>query len=176
MNLKVKKLSSLFLSIIFTIPAYIILHEGGHALIAILCGAQITEFSILGAYMRYEGGTFTSVTLPLFHIAGMLLPVLISVIYMLAYRDKVKHILYNIFSFMFLLVPAGTILAWIIVPVLYLFGQAPPNDDATKFIDSSGLSPWAVSIGAILLFTCCLFLAWKKKIIQNYWAAITRDA
>ena len=58
MDLNTRKILSLFASILFTIPVYIILHEGGHALIALSCGARITEFSILGAYMRYEGGTF----------------------------------------------------------------------------------------------------------------------
>ena len=57
MDLNTRKILSLFASILFTIPVYIILHEGGHALIALSCGARITEFSILGAYMRYEGGT-----------------------------------------------------------------------------------------------------------------------
>lgn len=78
MDLNTRKILSLFASILFTIPVYIILHEGGHALIALSCGARITEFSILGAYMRYGGGTFTALTLSLFYIAGMLLPVLIS--------------------------------------------------------------------------------------------------
>ena len=71
MNPTAKKLVSLFVSLILMFPAYILLHEGGHALAAISCGARITEFSILGAYMRYEGGRFTAVTLSLFHAAGM---------------------------------------------------------------------------------------------------------
>ena len=175
MNLKVKKILSLFASILILIPLYIVLHESGHALTAVLCGARITQFRILGAYMAYEGGIFTSFTLSLFHISGMLLPVLVSILYSLTYRSRIESIFYRIFSFLFILIPAGSILAWMIVPVLYLLGQAPQTDDAAKFIDSSGLSPWVVLLGAILLFACCLFLAWKKKIIQNYWATVKRD-
>ena len=52
---------------------YIALHEGGHALVAVCCGARITKFSVFGAYTAYEGGTFTAVTLSLTNIAGMLL-------------------------------------------------------------------------------------------------------
>ena len=59
MNLKVKKILSLLASAVLMVPAYILLHEGGHALVAVLCGARITEFSVLGAYMGYEGGVFT---------------------------------------------------------------------------------------------------------------------
>ena len=172
MNVKIKIILSTFASIIFIIPIYIILHEGGHTLIAVLCGARITKFSILGAYMTYDGGTFTSITLSLFHIAGMLLPVLVSIVYMLTYRNKIKGMLYRIFSFISSLIPIGSILAWVIVPILYVSDKAPQNDDVTKFIDSSGLSPWAVLLGAVVLFTCCLFISWKKKIIQNYWMAI----
>ena len=174
MNLKVKKILSLFASILILIPLYVALHEGGHALTAVLCGARITQFRILGAYMAYEGGRFTSL-LSLFHISGMLLPVLVSILYSLAYRSRIESIFYRIFSFLFILIPTGSILAWVIVPILYLLGQAPQTDDAAKFIDSSGLSPWVVLLGAILLFACCLFLAWKKKIVQNYWATVKRD-
>lgn len=82
---------------------------------------------------------------------------------------------YCIVSFMVLLMPMGSILAWVIVPVLSLMGSAPRDDDAAKFIDSSGLSPWAVLLGAVLLLACCLWIAWRKKIPQNYWSALTRD-
>ena len=54
MDLNTRKILSLFASILFTIPVYIILHEGGHALIALSCGARITEFSILGAFILRE--------------------------------------------------------------------------------------------------------------------------
>ena len=171
-----KKLLSLFASILLMLPIYILLHEGGHALIAVLCGARITEFSLLGAYMRYEGGIFTTITLSLFHIAGMLLPVLVSILFMLAYQNHIKSIFYRIFSFLSLLLPIGSILAWVSVPLLALFVRAPQEDDAAKFIDSSGLSPWVVFLGATILFACCILIAWKKKIIQNYWTTIKLES
>jgi hypothetical protein len=172
MNLKVKIILSVFINFILIFPIYILLHEGGHSLIAALCGAKITKFSILGAYMSYEGGAFTPITLSLFHVAGMLLPVLASVVYMLTYRDNAASIPYRTFSFFAVLVPIFSILAWVLVPVLYLAGQAPPNDDVTKFINHSGLSPWMVLFAAVLLFTFCILTAWKKKIIQTYWKTI----
>ena len=176
MNQTTKKLVSLFVSLILMFPAYILLHEGGHALAAISCGARITEFSILGAYMRYEGGRFTAVTLSLFHAAGTLLPVILAVVYMLAYRSGSRSVFYRIFSFFALLMPVGSILGWVVVPVLCLLGEAPGTDDAAKFIESSGLSTWVVLGGAALLFAGCLLLAWRKKIPQNYWMAAKGDA
>ena len=176
MNPTTKKLVSLFVSLILMFPAYILLHEGGHALAAVSCGARITEFSILGAYMRYEGGRFTAVTLSLFHAAGTLLPVILAVVYMLAYRSGSRSVFYRIFSFFALLMPVGSILGWVVVPVLCLLGEAPGTDDAAKFIESSGLSPWIVLGVAALLFAGCLLLAWRKKIPQNYWIAAKGDA
>ena len=176
MNPTAKKLVSLLISLLLMFPAYILLHEGGHALAAISCGARITEFSILGAYMRYEGGRFTAVTLSLFHAAGTLLPVILAVVYMLAYRSGSRSVFYRIFSFFALLMPVGSILGWVVVPVLCLLGEAPGTDDAAKFIESSGLSPWIVLGGAALLFAGCLLLAWRKKIPQNYWMAAKGDA
>ena len=176
MNQTTKKLVSLFVSLILMFPAYILLHEGGHALAAVSCGARITEFSILGAYMRYEGGRFTAVTLSLFHAAGTLLPVILAVVYMLAYRSGSRSVFYRIFSFFALLMPVGSILGWVVVPVLCLLGEAPGTDDAAKFIESSGLSPWIVLGVAALLFAGCLLLAWRKKIPQNYWIAAKGDA
>ena len=43
MDLNTRKILSLFASILLTIPVYIILHEGGHALIALLSLIHIWE-------------------------------------------------------------------------------------------------------------------------------------
>ena len=43
---------SFVLSALLSILLYIVLHEAGHCIVAILCGATITEFSILSAHMR----------------------------------------------------------------------------------------------------------------------------
>ena len=142
MNQKVKKIIFLFISLIFSVPAYIILHEAGHSLVAILCGAKITKFSIFEAYMMF-------------------------------YRSTSVNQFYRIFSFIALVMPIGAIGSWIFVPILYLFDMAPAEDDVSKFIVSSGIAPWIVVLGAITLLVSCVFFAWKKKIVQNYWSAVT---
>ena len=70
-------------SLWIAMPLYIILHEGGHALIASLCGAKITEFNIMEGYVIAEGGVFNEITLALFYAAGMLTPVTIFTIYLM---------------------------------------------------------------------------------------------
>lgn len=173
MNTKVRTVSLLLLSALIMVPLYIILHEGGHALVALICGAKITSFSILSAHVSSAGGVFTPFTSSLHYSAGLLLPVLISVLYMLLYKKERAGIFYHLFSFLFMALPTFSILAWVLVPVLYMNGRAPAGDDATQFLDASGLSPLLVILTAILLFLLNIVLAWHKKIIQNYWFTIT---
>ncbi|MPM22897.1 hypothetical protein SDC9_69357 [bioreactor metagenome] len=158
-------LGSAFLSIFI----YIVLHESGHCLIAALGGAKITEFSILGAHMRYEGGAFSAATLSLLNAAGVLLPVLVSAVYMFFYSQARSGVFYRIFSFMFSMIPFFALIAWIFVPILYLSGNAPTGDDVTMFLYNSGVTPLIVSLSAAALLALGIALATKKRIIQNYW-------
>ena len=174
-NLKVRKILAVLLSVACMIPLYVVLHEGGHALVAVMCGARITKFSILGAYMNYEGGQFSAAMFSLFHAAGMLLPLLAAILYMIAYQSGARSIFYRIFSFLVLLLPVGAVLAWVGVPILCLAGYEPTGDDVEKFLDSSGVHPLAVTAAAALLLAGCIGLAWKKKILQNYWDAVARE-
>lgn len=169
MNRKGKVLISLFSSILIVMFCYIVFHEAGHSLVAVICGAEITEFSIISAHMSYVGGSFTNYTYALLHAAGMLMPVVNSFIYMLFYRCNYENIFYRIFSALFATVPFFSVVAWMLVPVLYIMGKAPENDDVTKFINVSGINPLIICIAAFVLFAGGIFLAWKKKIIINYW-------
>jgi hypothetical protein len=51
-----------------------------------------------------------------------------------------------------------TLLAWVIIPFLYVKNSAPAGDDVTKFITNSGLPPLAVAFGALALFAGGWFL------------------
>lgn len=79
-------------------PIYIILHEGGHALIASLYGAKIIEFNIMEGYIIAPGGVFSEITLALFYAAGMLTPVSIFTIYLMRYQRGTGKGFYRIFS------------------------------------------------------------------------------
>lgn len=166
---KIKVIISALVSVFVTIFFYIVLHEAGHCLVAVCCGAKITQFNILGAHMSYTGGEFSIITYAFFHAAGMLLPVVISFLFMAFYRKNYQNIFYRIFFAMFSMIPIVGTMAWIFVPFLYLSGKAPDNDDVTKFINTSGVSPLIVSGIAILLLVGGILFAWKKKIILNYW-------
>ena len=124
MNLKVKKILSLFAGILILIPLYVALHEGGAC--SDSGSVRRTDYTVPHSG-RIHGPTRAADSLPsrylLFHISGMLLPVLVSILYSLAYRGRIESIFYRIFSFLFILIPTGSILAWVIVPILYLLGS-----------------------------------------------------
>ena len=172
MDIKLKVVLSSIGSVISSTLIYIVLHEGGHSLVAVICGANITTFSILGAHMSYDGGIFNSFTLALLDVAGMLFPVLVSIIYMIFYQGGLTSILYRIFSFLFVLIPISSILAWVFVPIFYLFGKEPINDDVTRFLNNTGINPVVIVVAATITLTCCIFIAWNKKIIRNYWSTL----
>ncbi|MFR1808071.1 MAG: hypothetical protein ACLSWV_03905 [Pygmaiobacter massiliensis] len=160
---------SIVASFLITIFLYIFLHEAGHSLVAIACGAQITKFSILKASMAYVGGSFTALTGSLLNAAGMLLPVLVSIIVIFFYNKETENMFYRVFFTAFCVTPFFSTIAWIIIPILYSFGSAPKHDDVTKFLNYSGINPFIISAAAFALLVAGLFLAYKKKILQNYW-------
>ena len=53
---------SIFASALLCILLYIILHETGHCIVAVSCGATVTDFSIFSAHMSYRGGNFTDLS------------------------------------------------------------------------------------------------------------------
>ena len=115
--------------------------------------------------MRYEGGRFTAVTLSLFHAAGMLLPVILAVVYMLAYRSGNRSVFYRIFSFFALLMPVGSILGWVVVRGALPAGGSPRDGRRGESLSRVPASaPGLSSAGPPLLFAGCLLLAWRKKI------------
>lgn len=168
MQNKVKTLLPFLACVLIMIPLYIILHEGGHSFIAILCGAKITKFRILGASITSVGGDYNQFTSSLMNAFGMLLPVLSAFLYMLLYNSKKESILYRVFSFFFCLAPISSLLAWVVIPVIYIWGDAPASDDVTKFLNTSAIYPLWVTLGALLLLSFLLLFAWHKKIFQNY--------
>lgn len=172
MNIKLKLIGVLILSAIATLFLYIILHEAGHCVVAIACGAKITGFSIFDANMSYKGGNFSDLQMLWLHVNGMLFPLIISYVFSIFYRKEQTNRIYRILSYFTSIIPMFSSLAWVFVPILFLNGNAPNGDDCTKFVDifSSRLnySPLLVSAGAILLIALSLILIIRKKILKNF--------
>jgi len=170
MDSKVKKAICIFASALIVILLYIILHEGGHLIVMLSAGATITEFSILTAHVSGEGGNYTNVSALWLHANGALLPVIMSFAYMLLYKKKSKSMFYHIFSYMVCLIPSCSILAWVIIPFLYMQGNAPASDDVTNFLYNftNEYHPLIVSGVAALIIAVGIILMIKKQIIKNF--------
>lgn len=157
-------------SVLICILLYIALHEFGHAIVLWSVGAEITEFSILSARVSYIGGCWTDVSDKWMHLNGTLFPLVVSVVYAMLYKKEYANRFYRVMSGIFVLMPISSLLAWVIVPILYMFGQAPQSDDVYKFLYSFSFDypPYLVSICAVSAMCCCVCLAVKKGVFGNF--------
>lgn len=162
-----KIILTFIVSLWLAVPIYLILHEGGHVLVAALCGAKIVEFNLLQGYVVVEGGTFNELSLALFYAAGLLVPVVVFIIYLILYNSKFQNVVYKVFSGFFTGVILFAIGVWVVVPILYLLGGGNPNDDVIQLIKVLKINPLVVSIFATLLMGICGLGIWKKRILQN---------
>lgn len=170
MDNKVKKVLYVFASALLAIFLYIILHEGGHMIVMLSAGATITDFSILTAHVSGVGGNYTNVSDLWLHANGALLPVIVSFVYMLFYKKESRSMFYHIFSYMFCLIPVGSLFAWVIIPFVYMQGNAPAGDDVTKFLYNftHDYHPLLVCAVAVLIIAVGIILMIKKKIIKIF--------
>jgi hypothetical protein len=144
----------LILCVLTYLLLYTSLHEAGHALAGVLFAAKITDFSVnffdLSAHVGLDG-IFTPMQHSIVNSAGMALPVLIWFVTILLVPKNLSligTIAKTMVSFSLL----STLLVWIVIPILYLAGNAPAGDDVTQFIYHSGISPLLVSFMFTLLF------------------------
>ena len=170
MQHKLKLLGLVILLGIFTLILYIILHELGHCIVAVACGAKITEFSILTAHMTYIGGNFTDLEAMWLHANGILFPLIISYVYMIFYQKECANSLYRILSYFVGILPVFSLFAWVFIPILILNGNTLSGDDCAKFLDIFSLkySPVLVIVSAVVLIVLGLILMIRKNIIKNF--------
>lgn len=170
MNKKIKNIGWILLSAGITFFLYILLHEFGHTMVMLSVGATITDFSILTAHVSAVGGDYTNLSNMWMHANGALLPLIISYIYTLLYKKDSVKLLYRVFSYMVILIPVASILAWVIIPFAYLQGKAPINDDMTKFLAvfCENYHPLIVSAIAAVLIGTGIVLMIKKRVLHNF--------
>ena len=101
---------------------------------------------------------------------GAVLPLIVSLVYLLFYKKDRNNTFYRMFSFFTGLVPISSLLAWVIIPFVYLNGTAPPSDDCTKFLMSFSqiANPLFVSAAALVIVVLGSILFIKKGVLRNY--------
>lgn len=170
MGKKAKNFLLLLVSVVLALVIYILLHELGHLIVMVSAGATIDDFSIVTAHVSATGGEYTNLSDLWLQANGALLPVFTAYIYMFFYKSNNEKSFYRIFSYMIVVIPVASMLAWLIIPVMYIGGNAPINDDVTKFlyIFSHDFHPLIVSVVAAMIIGIGVALMIKKRIIHNF--------
>ena len=162
-----EKLSIVFYlcaSLIIFLLLYTFLHEFGHALVGVASGGKITAFKLgIGAYVRIEGASYNSFSLPFMNAFGAVFPYLCILIAISFYHKIAVNNFMQMLLFLVSISISFSLLPWVVIPFLYPKGKAPLNDDVTKFMMNSHLSPWVVSLTAIVLISFLLFITIKVK-------------
>ena len=170
MKRNLKKIGLTLLSAVSSLLLYTFLHELGHLIVMLSAGATVTSFSILTAHVSAVGGDYTTLSSLLLHANGVILPMVAACIYMLVYRKDCQKSFYRLFSFFVALIPTASMLAWVILPFLFLQGDAPAKDDVTHFLNvaSDQFHPLIVSAVSAAIIVISITLIYKKGILQNY--------
>lgn len=134
---------------------YTFLHEGGHALVAWLSGGSVHVFDInffnLGAHVRTSAELNRSGEV-LNSLAGMGLPLLVWLSFLLIAPRWASPLLETLK----LITSAGvlgSLIPWVVIPLVVASGGGPVSDDAARFLQYSGLNPnWVAAFFAVLIF------------------------
>ncbi len=147
-------LGLLLLTAFFVLLMYMIVHEGGHALVGLAFGGAVTEFYInplaISAHVGIAG-TFSPVQDALKNIAGAGLPWLLWLVFILAVPRQGSSSLEILKVFLSVCV-VNTFLVWVILPILYAVGQPVIGDDVTWFLQNSGFNPWLFAAVMALIY------------------------
>jgi len=147
---------------------YTLLHEGGHALVAIIYGGRIESF-VLGfsAHITQSGANFTRIGQSIFNSAGTLLPVFSLVVALKFYNRKVNNLIYHYIYAGISIAITSSLFAWVAIPIMSLFTAPPAGDDVSKFLEVSGLNPLLVSFIALLLIFLLALIIYKKGLYSK---------
>lgn len=141
------------------IIAEVLLHELGHCIAVWISGGKVTGFYpfVWDGHMTFEGVADS----PFIDISGSLLPILVALAVLLFYKRSEKFPRLNILAGVLCTIILS-LLAWVIVPLAYLFGFYDPTEDITKFLNGTGFHPAAVALAAAFCFGILWMLFLKK--------------
>jgi len=149
---------------------YILIHETGHLIVMLSAGETIDDFSVFGAHVSGHGGEYTTASKLWLNANGAVLPVIVSFVYLLFFKKERQGTFYRMFSFFAGVVPAVSLFAWVIVPVIYKTGNPPQGDDVTHFLTtfSEFADPLFVSAAALVIIGLGIVIVIKKGVLHNY--------
>jgi hypothetical protein len=143
--------------LLFSVLLFTFFHEGGHALVGLLFGARLTSFNVdfigMSAHVGLDA-SFTPLQQSLVSLAGFGLPLLLVMILLLGtprWGDALLEWVKVLTGGMTI----SSLLAWVVLPWVYLAGGRP-GDDSITFLIVTGLYPPIVSGGAALVMAVAL--------------------
>ena len=148
--------------LLFVFFIYTFLHEAGHALTGLLFGQTLTGFNVnfwnLDAHVDLNG-SLTQFQRAIQSAAGAGLPLLVWALFISLVPRKAGFII-EALKLTASMAVINTLLAWIVLPILFFLGRAP-SDDVTNFLRSSQVPPLGLMALAAGLYAACwkLFLA-----------------
>lgn len=154
-------LLTVFFGLVFSILMFTFFHEGGHAIVGLLFGAKINSFSVdfigMSAHVGLDA-SFTPTQQSIVSLAGFFTPFLLVMIFLFSAPKRGSALLEYV-KLLTSIITISSLLAWVVLPWLYLAGERP-GDDSITFIMNSGIYPPLVSLvaGAIFALGVCVLL------------------
>ncbi len=143
----------LVFTLCFVLVVYTLTHEAGHAIVGMIFGQTLTAFKVnflaLSAHVGLVG-ELTQAQHALQSIAGVALPLVIWLIFISCVPRRSAFSV-EMLKCIATIAVLSTLLAWIVLPVLFRLGQAP-SDDVSNFLGHSGMEPLLLSLVALVLF------------------------
>ncbi len=141
---------------LLVLALYTLVHESGHGLVGLLFGGKINAFSVnffnLSAHIGIDG-TFTPLQQALICAAGVSLPVLLCMTFLMVSIKKSNPIL-DLFKFLLFMCTVNSMLAWVVIPLLVMFGQTA-SDDSFNFLNITHLPPLLVTGVVLAVYLVC---------------------
>lgn len=150
--------------LLFTLILYTFAHESSHALLGLFFGGRLSSFSVgfwdLSAHAGLVGD-FSETQRSLISLAGVSLPLILWMMF-LAFTAKKANPVLEWFKLVGSACVLNTLLAWIIIPFLFMAERAP-GDDSTNFLRTSGTPPLLVACLALVVYLYCWVLLLNRQ-------------
>lgn len=148
--------------LILCMLAYTFLHEAGHAFVASLAGADVSDFTIFSfrPHVTYPDQT-SGIFAPFVSLAGPLLPVFTAIFILLIFQ-KTNHAIAETFKTIFSSLTAFSLFGSIISLFLYSSGQNSDADTMGFFLQNPGVNPLLAALTCLFLIIILLVLIGKK--------------
>jgi hypothetical protein len=143
----------LVLTLCFVLVVYTLTHEAGHAIVGMLFGQTLTalkvNFLTLSAHVGLVG-ELTQAQHAVQSIAGAALPLAVWLIFISCVPRRTTLIV-EMLKCIASVAVLSTLLAWMVLPVLYRLGPAP-SDDVSNFLSYSRMEPGLLSLLALVIY------------------------